>query len=76
MDMSFFKLWEMVEVREGWCAACTSWGRKEPDMTQWVNNNNNFSAAWSKWNILLLFLQSSMNLQERENDYKDLVFKI
>ena len=34
MDMSLSKLRELVMDREAWCAACTSWGRKEPDMTQ------------------------------------------
>jgi len=34
------KLWEMVKDREAWCAACSTWGCKESDMTEQPNNNN------------------------------------
>ena len=33
MDMSFSKLWEMVEG-QGRLACCSSWGRKESDTTE------------------------------------------
>ena len=39
-DISLSKLCEMVKDREAWCAACSSWGHKELDMTEQLNNNN------------------------------------
>ena len=33
VEMSLSELRETVEDREGWCAACKSWGGKELDMT-------------------------------------------
>ena len=30
------KLWETVKDRAGWC--CSPWGRKEPDVTEQLNN--------------------------------------
>ena len=32
VEMSLSELRETVEDREGWCAACNSWGCKELDM--------------------------------------------
>ena len=40
MDMSLSKLREIVKDGEAWCAVCSSWGRKELDMTERLNNNN------------------------------------
>ena len=37
MNMSLSKLWELVMDREAWRAACTPWGHKELDMTEWLN---------------------------------------
>ena len=39
MDISLSKLWEMVKDREVWSTACNSWGHKELDTTERVNNN-------------------------------------
>ena len=36
MDMSLSKLWELVMDRGG-LACCNSWGRKELDITEWLN---------------------------------------
>ena len=38
VDINLSKLQELVKDREAWCAA-DSWGRKEPDMTERLNNN-------------------------------------
>ena len=35
MDMSLRKLWEIMKDRE---VCCSSWGHKEPDTTEWLNN--------------------------------------
>ena len=39
MDMSLGELWEFVMDREAWggLACCSSWGRKESDMTERQN---------------------------------------
>ena len=34
MDMSLSELQEIVKDRDAWCAACSSWGRKESDKTE------------------------------------------
>ena len=39
MDMSLSKLWEMMKDRGG-LACCSSWGCKESDMTEGLNNNS------------------------------------
>ena len=44
MYASFSKLGEMVTVRQ---AFVTSWGRKETDMTERLNNNNNFTRVFN-----------------------------
>ena len=38
-DMSLSKLREMVKDREAWHAACSPWGPKKSNMTEWLNNN-------------------------------------
>ena len=40
MDMSLSKLWELVKDREAWRAACSPWGHKESDVTEWLSNNH------------------------------------
>ena len=37
MDMSLDELRELVMDREAWRTACSSWGRKESDMTEQLN---------------------------------------
>ena len=37
MDMSLSELQELVMDREAWRAVCSSWGRKESDMTEQLN---------------------------------------
>ena len=45
MDMSLSRLWEIVKGRE----ACNSWGNKESDTTQQLNNNKViYRSSWSK----------------------------
>ena len=41
MDMNLGKLWEMVNDREAWHVAVLG-GYKESDMTEQLNNNNNW----------------------------------
>ena len=36
MDMGLGELQELVMDKEAW-RACSSWGRKESDMTEWLN---------------------------------------
>ena len=38
MDKSLNKFWEMVKDREDGLACCSPWGRKESNMTEWLNN--------------------------------------
>ena len=38
MEMSLSELWEMV-MDKGGLACCDSWGRKESDMTEWLNDD-------------------------------------
>ena len=46
MDMSLSRLWEIVKGRE----ACNSWGHKESDTTQQLNNNKViYRSSWSKY---------------------------
>ena len=40
MDTSLSKLWELVMNREAWHTLCSSWGRKELDMTEQLNNKD------------------------------------
>ena len=37
MDMNLSKLWELVMDRKALRAACSTWGYKESDMTEWLN---------------------------------------
>ena len=49
MDMGLGELWELVMDRGG-LACCSSWGRKELDMTEWLNWTENiytFSTVFS-----------------------------
>ena len=39
MDMSLNKLWEKMKDGEA-AVCCSQQGRKELDMTEWLNNNN------------------------------------
>ena len=39
MDISMSKLWEIVNDR-GNLFCCSSWGLKELDMTEWLDNNS------------------------------------
>ena len=48
MDMSLSKLQELVMDREAWHAACSPWGRKELDMTEWLN----WTYSWLKGKLI------------------------
>ena len=50
MDMNFSKLWELVMDREAWPAACSPWGYKKSEMTEWLNWTDVFdvSVIWFK----------------------------
>ena len=57
MDVNLSALQELVMDREAWHAAihgglacCDSWGRKESDMTEWLN--------WTEW--MILFCQNDI----------------
>ena len=66
MDMNLSKLWKMEKDREA-CRAAVM-GHKELDMTQWLNNSNNFwqmrmfyfkvinAFLWGRANLLLKWL--------------------
>ena len=41
MDMSSSKLQEIVKDREAW-QCCSSWGHKESDTTEQLNNSNKY----------------------------------
>ena len=46
MYMSLSRLWEIVKGRE----ACNSWGHKQSDTTQQLNNNQViYRSSWSKY---------------------------
>ena len=49
--MSLSKFWEMVKDREAWRAAVSPWGCKELDMTQQLNNNEDYWTVGFKWNL-------------------------
>ena len=54
MDMNLSTLWEIVKVREAWCAAATKSGCKESDKTEQLNNNTTQQKA-EKVAILMAF---------------------
>ena len=62
MDMSLSKLWEMVKGREAWSSAVHG-GRKESDMTEWLNNDSNL--LWSYFVSILwaYFIFSEITLK-------------
>ena len=47
MEMGLGRLWELVMEREAW-RAVVSWGRKELDMTEWLNWTDWTEWAWSQ----------------------------
>ena len=54
VDMSLSNLWEIVKGREAWSAACSPWGYKESDVTEWLDNNNNMGKEHVEESIYLL----------------------
>ena len=40
MNMNLSKFWEIVRDREAW-HACSPWGHKESDTTEWLNRTEN-----------------------------------
>ena len=55
MDMNLSKLWEILMNREAW-HACSPWGHKKLDRTEWLNNNNNicYTVVYSKYIRLII----------------------
>ena len=49
MDMSLSKLCEIVKDKKSWW--CSSWGHKESDTTQQLNNNGSFLTTKSRTTI-------------------------
>ena len=56
MNMNLGELQEMVRDREAWHAAVSPWGRKESDMTWWLNNNNKFTYVLFYYYFLNIYL--------------------
>ena len=42
MDRNVSKLWDIVKDGEAWHAVYSPWGRKKPNTTYQLNNNNKF----------------------------------
>ena len=58
-DMSLSKLQEIGKDREAWLVCCSSWGRKESDTTEGLNNNSDVKEAYFKVTDSLLPQNSS-----------------
>ena len=80
MDMSLSKLQERVEG-QGSLACCSPWGRKESDMTVWLNNNKYhnetlkcyLSIAYQELhnNEVYYMSTSGMKVKEKERNNKN-----
>ena len=47
VDVNLSNLWELVMNSEAWHAACSPWGCKQSDMTEWLN--------WTELNVFFKY---------------------
>ena len=61
----------MVKNRETWCAACSPWGLKEPDTTEWLNNNNKISQTEEDKYQMIVLICGILKMQMSRNKSRE-----
>ena len=51
---------------QGGLACCSPWGRKEWDMTEWLNNNKNENTAWPTYAVAGQYLWENLYLKKKK----------